>query len=182
MKRIAIITVLVVLGVVGFRAAQVGQEAGPPKQVRLSPKDAPASQRTPAANFKLNDLNGKPIELSNFKGKVVLLDFWATWCPPCRAMIPHLKALYAIYQRQGFEIIGVSLDEWGVGVVRPFVRENKIPYHNVIGNRKLTQAYGGIRGIPTTFLIDKEGRIAKKFVGYHDKGTFEREIEALLAE
>ena len=141
-----------------------------------------ASVRKPAADFQLNDLNGNPIRLSGLKGKVVLLDFWATWCPPCRAELPHFKELYAQYQGKGLEVIGVSLDQGGEPGVRDFLKRNGIPYPVVMGGENLAKLYGGIRGIPTTFLIDKQGRIVKQYVGYQDKKVFEDQIQLLLAE
>lgn len=139
-------------------------------------------ERQVAPDFQLKDLNGQPLSLSDSKGKVVLLDFWATWCPPCVAEIPHFKELYAQYKDKGFEIIGVSLDQEGVKVVGPFAKKNAIQYPIVIGNDQVTRSYGGIRGIPTTFLIDRKGKIAQKYVGYHDKKVFEESIVLLLAE
>ena len=138
--------------------------------------------RSPAADFTLNDLSGKPVQLSQLRGKVVILDFWATWCPPCKAEIPHFKELYTEYQPKGLEIIGIALDQGGVSDVAPFAREQAINYPLVIGNPQVVESYGGIRGIPTTFLIDKKGRIAAKYVGYQDKQVFETQIQKLLAE
>ena len=142
---------------------------------------AAAPQRKPAADFQLTDLNGKPLQLSTLRGKVVLLDFWATWCPPCRAELPHFKELYAAYKAKGLEMIGLSVGE-KPEVVKPFVQSNGISYPIAIANAKIEQAYGGIRGIPTTFLIDKQGRIVRSYMGYQEKQIFEREIKTLLAE
>ena len=142
---------------------------------------APAA-RKPAPDFTVKTLEGNSLKLSSLKGKVVLLDFWATWCPPCRAEIPHFKELYSQYKGKGLEIIGLSIDQDGEAAVRPFAKENGINYPLAIGNQALTQVYGGILGIPTTFLIDKQGKIAQKYIGYHEKEVFEKEIQALLAE
>lgn len=142
---------------------------------------APLTRQT-APDFQLTDLKGNPLVLSSLQGKVVLLDFWATWCPPCLEELPHFKELYAAYRGQGLEIVGVALDQGGGEVVRPFAQKNGVLYPLAIGTSRLTQAYGGIRGIPTTFLIDKKGRIAAKFVGYRSKEIFESQIKALLAE
>jgi peroxiredoxin len=145
-------------------------------------KPAELGTRAPAADFTVTDLKGKTIQLSALKGTVVLLDFWATWCPPCRQEIPHFKALDAQYRGQGLEIIGVAMDEGGPAVVSAFVRNEGVTYPVAMGDSQLAQAYGGIRGLPTTFLIDRRGRIAKKYLGYQDKEVFEKEIKVLLAE
>ena len=143
---------------------------------------AALQERKPAPDFQLNDLNGKSIGISALRGKVVLLDFWATWCPPCKAEIPHFKELYTAYQGKGLEVVGISLDQGGPEVVRPFLQGNGVSYPVAMGTDQVVRAYGGIRGIPTTFLIDKKGRIAQKYVGYQDKKVFETEIQSLLAE
>lgn len=145
-------------------------------------KSAKPSARPVAADFTLSDLEGNPVRLSSLKGKVVLLDFWATWCPPCREEIPHFRDLYAAYRPNGLEVVGISLDQGGQEVVRPFVKEYQVNYPIVMGDSRVVQAYGGIRGIPTTFLIDKKGQIARRYVGYHSKETFEQQIQLLLSE
>ncbi len=136
----------------------------------------------PAPNFELPDVNGKKVRLSDFKGKVIILDFWATWCPPCRAEIPGFIELYNKYKDKGVVVIGISLDEGGLRDVLPFIREFGVNYPILIGNYKVTQDYGGIRGIPTTFVIDKKGNIRAKYVGYRPKEVFERDIIMLLNE
>ena len=141
----------------------------------------PGASRKPAPNFRLTDLAGKPLELASYRGKVVILDFWATWCPPCRAEIPHFKSLIAAYKSKGFEMIGIAVGE-EEGAVKSFAQANGIPYSLAVGSGQVERAYGGIRGIPTTFLIDKKGRIVKKYVGFQDKAVFERQIQQLLAE
>jgi peroxiredoxin len=130
--------------------------------------------------WELKDVDGKAVKLSDFKGKVVILDFWATWCPPCRKEIPGFVELQEAYKDKGLVVIGVSLDEEGAAVVKPFMTEYKVNYPMVIGDGKTVEAYGGISGIPTTFIIDKEGKIKSVHVGYRPKETFEAEIKALL--
>ena len=164
--------------VVLFCAAALCAGARPAESASASME----TQRSVAPGFRLTDLNGKAVDLSSFSGKVVLIDFWATWCPPCRKMIPHLNDLYGAYRSKGFEVIGISLRE-ELGTVKPFAQANKMVYTVAISSDgRVEQAYGGISGIPTTFLIDKKGRIAKKMVGYHEKGILEKDIRALLAE
>ena len=138
------------------------------------------SEDNQAPNFVLKNLHGKTVKLSDFQGKVIILDFWATWCPPCQAEIPHFVELQKDYGEKGLQIIGISLDRGRLKVVKSFARKYKINYPVLLGNIEVTQKYGGIRGIPTTFIIDQKGRIVKKFVGYRDKKIFESEIKKLL--
>jgi peroxiredoxin len=133
-----------------------------------------------APNFLLRDLNGRQVELSSTKGKMVILDFWATWCPPCVREIPHFVELYEKYGNRGLVILGVSTDRKGVSVVNSFVRRHKVNYPILMADVKVKEAYGGIRSIPTTFVIDKTGKIQRRYVGYRDKAVFEADIKALL--
>jgi len=138
-----------------------------------------------AAPYALADLQGKTVKNSDFLGKVVILDFWATWCGPCKAEIPHLIALQDKYKDQGLEIVGISLDEGGANDVKPFAEERKINYTMLLADggpsSQTAKDYGGITGIPTTFVIDKKGTIVKKYLGYTDPEVFEAAIQPLLA-
>jgi thiol-disulfide isomerase/thioredoxin len=126
---------------------------------------------------------GKEIRLSSYKGKVVLLDFWATWCGPCRMEIPHFVELQKQYGKKGFTLIGVSLDQQGEAVVKPFMQQWKINYPMVIDAAGEVQAsYGGIRSIPTTVLIGKNGEVREVFIGYRPKELFEEAIKKALLE
>lgn len=130
--------------------------------------------------------DGKAVKLSDYSGKVRIVNFWATWCPPCREEIPHFISMYKDLKGKGVEIIGISLDQKGDSVVAPFVKENKMNYPVVIGDQGVVSAYGGIRGIPTTFIVDRKGNIVKKFVGLPGsteeelKDAFMKEIQPLL--
>ncbi len=179
MRRIWIAGLLLSLMVIGYGLGNNPRQARSPEPVGETGGREP---RVSAPNFDLTDLNGASLTLASSRGKVILLNFWATWCPPCKAEIPHFKELYTQYQPKGLEIIGIALDQGGVADVAPFAREQAINYPLVIGNAQVVESYGGIRGIPTTFLIDKKGRIAAKYVGYQDKQVFEKEIRVLLAE
>ncbi|GAG07168.1 unnamed protein product, partial [marine sediment metagenome] len=136
----------------------------------------------PAPAFTLQDLNGKNVSLSDFRGKVVVLDFWATWCPPCVKEIPHFIELYEQYKDKGFEIVGISLDRAGISVVKSFVQKYQIKYPIMMTDGRVDKAFGGIPSIPTTFLIDSAGNISKKYVGYNSKAVFEADIKKLLSE
>jgi peroxiredoxin len=133
-----------------------------------------------AANFALKDMRGKTVKLTDFKGKAVVLNFWATWCGPCKKEIPDLISLYNEYKKKGVVILGIALDDKGVEVVKPFVERNKISYPVLIGGGEVVEAYGGFSAIPTTFFIDKNGMIQNYLTGMQAKGGFEREIQNLL--
>ncbi len=178
MKRFAAVTVIGVAVLIGYWATTGAMRA----RAAAEKKVAGSSQRAAAPDFTVTALDGKAIRLSALKGKVVILDFWATWCPPCKAEIPHFIELQNAYGPKGLEIIGLSVDQEGPEVVRAFVRENGVNYAMAMAGPELVQLYGGIRGIPTTFLLDKEGRVAKKLVGYQDKQVFESQIRVLLDE
>ena len=171
----------VIFGIV-FLSSQPLQAAGEKAVVKekVAKKDPGASRKT-APNFRLTDLAGKPVELGALRGKVVILDFWATWCPPCREEIPHFISLYNAYRSKGFEMVGLSVGE-EPDAVKQFVQKNGINYPVAIANDQVERAFGGIRGIPTTFVLDKKGRIVKKYVGFQDKKVFERQIQQLLTE
>jgi peroxiredoxin len=137
-------------------------------------------KRKVAPDFALKDANGKTVKLSDYKGKVVLLDFWATWCGPCRLEIPWFMEFERKYKDRGFAVLGVSMDDDGWESVRPFIKDLQMNYRVVIGDDKTGDKYGGIEALPTAFLIDREGRVAIKHVGLSSRRDFEDGIEKLL--
>ncbi|HEY5616278.1 MAG TPA: TlpA disulfide reductase family protein [Bacteroidota bacterium] len=137
-------------------------------------------QKAKAPDFTLKTSDGKTIQLSKLKGKVVLVNFWATWCGPCKAEIPDFMEVYSAYKSKGFEIVGIALDGEGWEVVKPYMQKIKINYPIVIGDGPLTVAYGGIDAIPTSFLVDKEGYIVGKRVGLLQKEVLENSLKQLL--
>jgi len=141
-------------------------------------KESNVNQNAP--DFSLKDLDGNTVKLSDYKDKVIIIDFWATWCPPCREEIPNFVDLQKKYGMQGLIVIGIALDESGARDVKPFSKKNQINYPVLIGDNVVTDSYGGIRGIPTTFIINKKGLIVEKFVGFREKEVFEKKIKELL--
>lgn len=138
-----------------------------------------AAPRTLAPDFTLSQLSGEPLTLSAYRGKVVLLDFWATWCDPCRDEIPRFINLQAKYGAQGLQIIGVSMDD-GPEPVQEFYRRFHMNYPVAMGNAKTGELYGGILGLPVAFLIGRNGRIYSRHIGATDVAVFESEILHLL--
>jgi peroxiredoxin len=136
--------------------------------------------RKPAPDFALKDVNGQTVKLSDLKGKVVLLNFWATWCGPCKLEIPWFMDFEQRFKDRGFAVIGVSMDDEGWEIVKPYLEERKVNYRVVIGNDHIAQAYGGVDALPTTFIVDRQGRIVSTHVGLVRKSDYQNDIESLL--
>lgn len=133
-----------------------------------------------APNFDLENFAGGRARLSDYRGKVVLLNFWSIGCPPCVAETPDFVDLYRNYRERGLVILGVSLDRNPRAVLYPFIRKHKINYPILLADSRVTADYGGIIYIPTTFLIDREGMVRKHYVGYRPKSVVEEDIKELL--
>ena len=144
-------------------------------------KKAVKSSAKAAPEFSLKDADGKTVHLSDYKGKVVLLDFWATWCGPCKLEIPWFMEFEKQFKDQGFAVVGVSMDEDGWTAIKPYVQDMKMNYRVLLGNDTVSAAYGGLDSLPTTLLIDREGGIASVHVGVSmGKEEFKNAIVKLL--
>jgi thiol-disulfide isomerase/thioredoxin len=143
------------------------------------PAAASAQQGAAAPDFSLTDLNGRPLALSAYRGKVVLLDFWATWCVPCREEIPHLIDLQNKYGSQGLQIVGVSMDD-SPDPVRDFYQHFKMNYPVVMGDARTGELYGGVLGLPIAFVVGPDGKITSKHIGATDISVLEKEVAKLL--
>jgi cytochrome c biogenesis protein CcmG/thiol:disulfide interchange protein DsbE len=140
------------------------------------------ADRSPAPDFTLTNSNGQPVRLSDFRGKVVLLNFWATWCPPCKQEIPWFIEFQRSNAQRGFSAIGVSMDDGGWGVVKPYIDETGVNYPVVIGNDEVAGLFGGMKSLPFTVVIDRSGRIAVIHSGLCSRDEYERDIRTVIEE
>ena len=167
------------LALLGMTALGLGMVAcAPQERVHAAVKDD--KDRKTAPEFELKDVNGKAVHLSDYKGKVVLVDFWATWCGPCGIEIPWFVEFQRKYKDRGFEVVGISMDDDGWKAITPFVAEKKINYRILLGDDKTGDLYGGVEALPTTFVVDRDGRVASVHVGLANRKDFEDAIEKLL--
>jgi peroxiredoxin len=160
---------LVALGILGCTPSQ---------SVRAAVK--PEKDRKAAPEFELKDAHGRVAKMSDYKGKVVLLNFWATWCGPCKIEIPWFVDLEQRFKDRGFAVLGVSMDEEGWEIVKPYIEARKMNYRVVIGTDMVADLYGGVDSLPTSFIIDRQGKIAGVHVGLVSKSVYENEILQLL--
>jgi len=141
----------------------------------------PVNERKPAPELALEDSSGKPVTLKEYRGKIVLLDFWATWCHGCKEEIPWFSEFERKYGARGLSVVGISLDEDGWKVVKPFIKTAAVPYRIALGDDATAKQYS-IENMPDTFLIDRDGKVAAKYVGLVDKGDVENNIRSMLAQ
>lgn len=187
MKKIVLIlvTVAALIGITIWadRATRLSTKAS---VVAHSPADAAGK---PAPEIKLKDLNDKDVALADYKGKVVLVNFWATWCDPCRVEIPWLIDMQAKYGAKGFTVLGVAMDDEGKSVVSPFVAKERfdvngqqvpMSYPILIGNDDASTKFGGILGFPTSFLISRDGKQVVRFQGLKSYDEIAQAIESQL--
>lgn len=148
----------------------------------------PVADRKVAPSFELKDQSGATVKLADYKGKVVLLNFWATWCGPCKVEIPWFIEFERTNKDKNFAVIGMSMDDEGWTIVKPYTEEKKMNYRVLIGDDKISKDFGKLNGfgsidsLPTTFLVDRNGKVAAIHNGLVSKNTYAQEIETLLAE
>ena len=145
-------------------------------------RSASFDQTKAAPDFSLLDVNGTSVKLSDFKGKTVVLNFWATWCGLCRKEIPDFIELQKQYAKDGLQFIGVAIDQEGVQVIKPFAEKLQINYPTLVGNDEVFAKYGGRDAIPVTILIDKKGMIRTSYIGMRKKEALEEMVLALMKE
>lgn len=178
---VGVVVVAVYMTVPGLPWPRFGSLEDEGAEAASDPAVCPASAKKANLDFTIDDMNGKSIKLADYKGKVVLLDFWATWCGPCKEEIPNFVQLQDEYGPKGLAVLGLSVDDTPDKLKR-FASEFKMNYPVLVGLGRddVQDAFGPIWGIPTTFLISRDGKICRKNTGIQGKAKYERDIKALL--
>jgi len=174
-KLFILIGIVFAMAVLIYGAARKSRSRG------MSSSATGSTQNQSAPDFELKSLDGRTVKLSDFRGKAVVLNYWATYCAPCRIEMPWLIDFYQRYKSQGLEIVGVSMDDGNQEQVDPLAREMHVNYTILLRNHIVGDAYGGARLLPQTFLIDRDGQIVKSLMGIRTQGDFENNIKQLLA-
>jgi thiol-disulfide isomerase/thioredoxin len=133
-------------------------------------------------DFNLPDLEGGMHSMEDLSGQITVLNFWATWCPPCLEEVPKLNDLYKRYKDKGVQVVGIALDKDSLDLVQPFVKENNISYRILLGNQEVLAGLRNFQGVPTTIILDQEGKIHKRFDGSFDEKKLEEALQLLLED
>ena len=177
MKRNAIVIAVVVAAVALMLFAGVRMSRKKAGAVTIKPVGKTGSL---APDFQLKSLDGKQVRLSDFRGKAVLLNFWATWCAPCKIEMPWFVDLQKQYASQGLQVIGVAMDDSGQDTIAKFAKELGVNYPVLIGKESVGDAYGGVEFLPTTFIIDRQGKVVNRVFGLAGRSEFEDSIKKAL--
>ena len=169
-KALVILSVMFLAGCWSYQPSGDGPGAG-------------SLQKSMAPEFELQRVTGGTLSSSDLKGKVVIVDFWATWCEPCIAEIPNYNRIQATYAARGVEVLGITVESGPLASIKPKVEDFQMAYPVVVGDDDVVAGFGGLIGFPTTFIVDKEGRVYKKYLGMtrNKKDMIEKDIEKLLA-
>jgi peroxiredoxin len=170
-----ILAVAVVAVVLWYGGWQPGSGTAPG-----GPATAAVGSGRPAPPFTLPDVSGNSVSSSVYLGKPIVINFFATWCPPCREEIPGFVEVYNKYRANGFELLGIALDTDTKGNLPVFMMQNGIGYRILLGDVATARAYGGVSAIPTTFFVGKDGIIKNVVVGFMERDAFEAEVRKLL--
>jgi len=182
---LVIIAVVAVIGATYFADRATRQ----PRKVVLGVANASNSSAKPAPEVTLKDLDGKDLSLAQYKGKVVLVNFWATWCEPCQVEIPWLIEMQQKYAAKGFTVLGIAMDEEGASVVTPWVKnerfdvngsKSQMNYPIVVGNDAAADKFGGLLGYPTSILVSRDGKVIKRITGLISYDEISKSIESQL--
>ncbi len=181
-KWMAAIAFVLVVAVIYWYSTQMNVSTVQAAPAAQGQKVSQTQKQPPMApNFTLKDIEGNDVSLSDYKGKVVFVNFWATWCPPCRGEIPDLIKLQEKYGKDGFAILGISVDQQNsIGKVPGFVKKMGMNYPVLYSQIDVVRNYGGIESIPTTFVINRDGRALGKIVGARSYEAFEKIIKQSL--
>jgi thiol-disulfide isomerase/thioredoxin len=188
MKKVAIILAVVIAVIIGTYFADKATRLNGKNRTSIAAPGSDALDK-PAPEFILKDLDGKDVSLAQYKGKVVLVNFWATWCDPCREEIPWLIDMQQKYGPKGFTVLGVAMDEEGKSVVAPFVQKEKfnvngqpslMSYPILLGNDAAADKFGGLLGFPTSVLISRDGKQIKRITGIISQDEISKVIESQL--
>jgi peroxiredoxin len=171
---VVIVTVSVMLVAAPYLARRAGVVKGPTHQ--------PEIKGQPAPEFALESLDGKTVRLSDFRGKAVLVNFWATWCQPCKIEMPWFEEMQKQYGPNGFQVLGIAMDDAGKEDIAKFAKEMGVNYPILIGKEAVGDAYGGVQFLPSTFFIDRDGKVVDRVFGLKSRSEIEDDINAAMAQ
>ena len=183
MKRNAfiLVVVVVVVALMIFEGARMSRHPKPTGTAPTPEQQSTLAAGSVAPDFELKSLEGKNVKLSDYRGKAVLLNFWATWCAPCKIEMPWFVELNKKYQAQGLVIVGVAMDDSSEGEINKFAKEMGVNYPILLGKDSVGDAYGGVQFLPSTFYISREGKIVKSNFGILGESDIEDNIKLALA-
>ena len=178
---------ILVFGIAALAAVAVWQRLVPHVPVAYAHSKVDTAMQAPrqAPDFELKDINGVTHKLSDYKGKVVVLNFWATWCPPCKKEIPDFIELQKQYEAQGVQFIGIAMDDEGLDKVKPWVASHNVQYPILIPDlpdKKVASNFGEMSSIPVTYFIDRKGMIRQTYIGMRTRPVFEKDLLPLVGE